>query len=188
MRPIFTVHAGEFLAATEIERFRTLALDVWIPSKDRGIDLLVTNPKNRTTVSLQIKFSKDFTSLQKRPELKLNFKATGWWKHKRDKIKESPADLWVFVLPSFEDKDSSFIVIRPDELLHRLDSITNHATHSATIHSYLGVTRTNKSKCWETRGTTKAELTAMIDGTHASDERDFSPFLNNWNLMTDMLK
>ncbi len=31
-----------------------------IPSKDTGIDLLVTDSKNRSAVSLQVKFSKDF--------------------------------------------------------------------------------------------------------------------------------
>ena len=184
MRPIFTVHAGEYLVATEIERrFRTL--DVWIPSKDRGIDLLVTNPDTQRMVSLQIKFSKDFTPLSKRPELKRSFKATGWWTHRRDKIRESPADLWVFVLPSFEDKDISFIVISPKELLRRLSII--HATRLATIHSYLWVTR--ESKCWETRdATTKDDQKAMIAGRHAPVERDFSRFLNNWDLMTDRLK
>ena len=72
MRPIFTVHAGEYLAATEIER-RFRNLDVWIPSKDRGIDLLVTNPETQRMVSLQIKFSKDFTQMGKQPELKMEF-------------------------------------------------------------------------------------------------------------------
>lgn len=184
MRPIFTVHAGEYLVATEIERrFRTLR--VWIPSKDRGIDLLVTNPETQRMVPLQIKFSKDFTPLSKRREFQRSFKATGWWTHRRDKIEKSPADLWVFVLPSFEDKDISFIVISPKELLRRLSII--HPTPSATIHSYLYVTR--ESKCWETRGaTTKDDQEAMIAGRHAPVERDFSLFLNNWDLMTDMLK
>lgn len=185
MRPIFTVHAGEYLAATEIER-RFRALDVWIPSKDRGIDLLVTNPKTQRMVSLQIKFSKDFSQIEKQPELKRSFKAIGWWTHKRDKIRESPADIWVFVLPSFEDKDTSFVVIQPKELLRRLSIIHVNATRAATIHSYLLVTR--ESKCWEARGTTKDEQKAMIAGRHVPAERDFSLFLNNWDLMTDRLK
>ena len=44
MRPIFTIDAGEYLAATEIQKtFRDL--QVWIPSKDTGIDLLVTDAR-----------------------------------------------------------------------------------------------------------------------------------------------
>ena len=185
MRPIFTVHAGEYLAATEIER-RFRNLDVWIPSKDRGIDLLVTNPETQRMVSLQIKFSKDFAQMGKQPELKWSFKATGWWTHRRDKIGKSPADLWVFVLPSFEDKDTSFVVIQPKELLRRLSII--HVTRTATIHSYLWVTRESKTKCWETRGITKDEQKAIIAGKPVPAERDFSLFLNNWDLMTDQLK
>jgi hypothetical protein len=59
MRPLFTVHAGEFLAGEYIERhFRNT--NVWVPTKDTGTDLLVTDKKNQATVSLQVKFSRDF--------------------------------------------------------------------------------------------------------------------------------
>ena len=44
MRPIFTVHAGEFLVGEHIEK-KFPELNVWIPSKDTGVDLLVTNKK-----------------------------------------------------------------------------------------------------------------------------------------------
>jgi len=55
MRPIFTIHAGEFLVGDFIEQhFRNT--NVWLPSKDSGVDLLVTNKKNQVTVSLQLKF------------------------------------------------------------------------------------------------------------------------------------
>jgi len=51
MRPIFTIHAGEYLAATEIQKtFRDL--QVWIPSKDTGIDLLVTDARQNRVASL----------------------------------------------------------------------------------------------------------------------------------------
>ena len=50
MRPIFTIHAGEYLVATEIEKkFRDLR--VWIPSKDIGIDLLVTDERQNKVAS-----------------------------------------------------------------------------------------------------------------------------------------
>ena len=58
MRPIFTINAGEYLAATEFQKtFRDL--QVWIPSKDTGIDLLVTDARQNRVASLQVKFSKD---------------------------------------------------------------------------------------------------------------------------------
>ena len=59
MRQLFTVHAGEFVVGDHIEKhFRRVNL--WVPSRDTGTDLLVTDSKNEKTVSLQIKFSRDF--------------------------------------------------------------------------------------------------------------------------------
>lgn len=59
MRPIFTIHAGEYLVATEIERAFP-HLQIWIPSKDTGVDLLVTDREQTKVASLQVKFSKDY--------------------------------------------------------------------------------------------------------------------------------
>ena len=74
MRPIFTVHAGEYLVGDYIEK-KFKGCRVWIPSKDTGIDLLVTDPRGNNGVSLQVKFSKDYII----PEVK----AAGWWTLKR---------------------------------------------------------------------------------------------------------
>jgi hypothetical protein len=35
-------------------------VNVWIPTKDTGVDLLVSDRKNKKAVSLQVKFSRDF--------------------------------------------------------------------------------------------------------------------------------
>jgi hypothetical protein len=64
MRPIFTVHAGEFLVGQYIEsRFK--GTNVWVPTKDRGFDLLITNGTHKKTLSLQVKFSRDFLPTMK---------------------------------------------------------------------------------------------------------------------------
>lgn len=60
MTPLFTIHAGEYLVGLYIERRYGKRFNVWIPSKDTGIDLLVSDRKNRRTASLQVKFGKDF--------------------------------------------------------------------------------------------------------------------------------
>src|SRR5436305_1888957 len=40
MKPLFTIHAGEFLVASYIEqRFKDYL--VWLPSRDLGVDLLL---------------------------------------------------------------------------------------------------------------------------------------------------
>src|SRR5205807_9167176 len=45
MRPLFTVHASELLVGQHIEQsFK--GKNVWIPTKDSGVDLLITNSKN----------------------------------------------------------------------------------------------------------------------------------------------
>jgi hypothetical protein len=64
MRPLFTVHAGEFLVGQHIEAsFKDK--NVWVPTKDGGVDLLVTNLANTKTVTLQVKFSRDFLPIMK---------------------------------------------------------------------------------------------------------------------------
>ena len=55
---MFTIHAGEYLVGLYVQQ--RLGLNVWIPAKDTGIDLLVTDHENRRTVSLQAKYGKDF--------------------------------------------------------------------------------------------------------------------------------
>jgi hypothetical protein len=48
MRPIFTIHAGEFLVGQDLE---AMGKKVWIPSKDDGVDLLVTDKANTKATS-----------------------------------------------------------------------------------------------------------------------------------------
>jgi hypothetical protein len=79
MRPIFTVHAGEYLVACEIET-RFPEYRVWIPSKDSGIDLLVTDDACRKVASIQVKFSKDHLASGKESRATEEIKSGGWWK------------------------------------------------------------------------------------------------------------
>ena len=39
MKPIFTIHEGEFLAGDHINRKLGHKYDVWVPTKDSGVDL-----------------------------------------------------------------------------------------------------------------------------------------------------
>ena len=122
MRPIFTIYAGEYLVADYIERHygKSHGVRVWVPSKDDGIDLLVTDQWCRKSVSLQVKYSKSY-------DCESAFDATGWWKLKREKVEASKADYWVFVVPEFcgKRKVSScyFVILTPKELIKRLKNI-----------------------------------------------------------------
>lgn len=68
MRPMFTIHAGEYLVGLYVQQ--RLGLNAWIPAKDTGIDLLVTDRENLRAVSLQAKYGKDFLPEERNPELR----------------------------------------------------------------------------------------------------------------------
>ena len=62
MKTLFTIHAGEYLVGNHLEKKYKKDIKVWIPSKDIGTDLLVTDSENKKSVSLQVKFSRDYSA------------------------------------------------------------------------------------------------------------------------------
>jgi len=178
MKLIFSVHAGEYLAGSHIEeKFRHINL--WIPAKDTGIDLLVSDRANRKTVSLQVKFSKDFLVTSKNwkaPEFQHKLRACGWWTLKGEKLLWSPADYWVFVLQGFANKSVDYVVIRPRELLRRLRRI--HHGRPRIWQVYLSVTKTGR--CWETRDLSKGDCLLIAGDKYSNPNRDFRKYLNAW--------
>lgn len=175
MRPLFTIHAGEYVVGNFIERkFRHVNL--WVPSRDTGTDLLVTDSKNKYAISLQVKFSRDFLATHMSSVLQKPLRACGWWSLNRDKLAKSKADYWVFVLMGFERRSTDFVVIKPSELLAHLDVI--HRKRKM-IQSYLWVTE--KNRCWEARGIKRQDHIAIAQGQYSNSKRDLSAYLNNWN-------
>jgi hypothetical protein len=174
MRPMFTVHVGEYLVGEHIERTHPRWSE-WVPSKDTGIDLLVSDPKNRKMVLLQVKFSKDFNPTHSSPLMQGRLLATGWWTHDPRRIRESPANLWVFALPAFVEKQTSFVILPPAELLWRFTAI--HGKGSKRIHWYFRVTKSNR--CWETRGLAKADEELVTLDRFECGDRDFTMYLNH---------
>jgi hypothetical protein len=173
VKPLFTVHAGEFLVDCEIERkFRRV--NVW---KDTGIDLLVSSYDNTKTVSLQVKFSRDYlVTHMKDAAFHKELRACGWWTPTRQQIEKSRAQYWVFVLVGFANRTTDFIIIKPDDLLKRLDAI--HEKAAKKFQSYLWVTQ--QGKCYETRGLNRSDQLLIAEKTFTNDARDFTAFLNNW--------
>jgi hypothetical protein len=182
MKPIFTMHAGEYLFGSYLEK-KFKQFNIWIPSKDTGVDLLVTDSKNRKTISLQVKFSKDFLVTDTEKTLQIGLKSIGWWALKRDKVKQSSADFWVFVMYSFEHKRMEFVIIPLKVLLER---ITRLHGNIRVIQSYLWVTARNK--CWETRGLSKREQILIANHSYHNKHRDFTEYLNNLDLIKKRLK
>jgi hypothetical protein len=182
MKPMFTVHVGEYLVGAHIERAYP-RWNVWIPSKDTGTDLLVSDAKNRRTVSLQVKFSKDFNPTHGSPLLQSRLMAAGWWTHDPKKIQQSNADFWVFVLQSFVEKQTSFIILPPTDLLRRFRSI--HGSSKKRVHSYLRVTKTLRR--WETRGLANVDQELVALDRYSNADRDFTVFLNAWRQIEKQL-
>lgn len=175
MRSLFTIHAGEFVVGEYIERtYRRVNL--WVPSRDTGTDLLVTDSMNEKAVSLQVKFSRDFLATHMPSTFQKPLRACGWWSLNREKITKSKADYWVFVLVGFERRSTDFVIIKPSDLLVRIDVIHGKAK---TIQSYLWVTE--KNRCWETRGLKRQEQLAIAQGQYTNDAREFTTYLRNWS-------
>jgi hypothetical protein len=183
MKPLFTIHAGEYLVGDYIERTFPV-WNLWLPSKDTGVDFLITDARHRKAVSIQVKFSKDFNPTHGSPLLQSRLLAAGWWTHDARKIQKSKADFWVFVLPSFVEKEISFIVLPPTELLRRLRAI--HGRSQTRIHSYLRVTKTKR--CWEARGLPNADQELIALDRFTDKNRDFTAFLNAWKQVEARLK
>jgi hypothetical protein len=176
MKPLFTIHGGEYLVGSYVEEhFRRV--NVWVPSKDTGVDLLISDRHNRRSLSLQVKFSKDFLVTHMGPEFQKDLRASGFWTIDRDRLQNSLADFWVFVLLGFARRTTDFVILPPKELLRRLRSI--HRSQKKTIRSFLTITE--RKRCWETRGLRHEDLLRIANGNYRKSSRDFYKWLNNWD-------
>ena len=181
MKPIFTIHAGEYIVAATLEKkFRDY--NIWLPSKDTGIDLLLTNNTNTKIASLQVKFSKDFSTTHTKEIFRPNIKSTGWWTLNRQKITSSKADFWVFILYSLENKTQDFIIIKPSVLLSIFD---NTGRNTNSIHCYITVT--NHDTVFETRGLNDNDMQLICSDKFVNRDRDLKKHLNDWTSVSNKL-
>jgi hypothetical protein len=155
---------------------------VWIPSKDTGIDMLVTDSENLKTVSIQVKYSKDFSEGSVN-DFDRKLKACGWWRLNRDKVEESEANYWVFVLYNVLGKVPDFLIIEPMCLLEKT---MKYQKDSKVITVYFWVTKDGK-RCWDGRGLKEKERNEIINSKSENDSRNFTQFLNNWQPIKDSL-
>ena len=130
-----------------------------------------------------MKFSKDFSSTYSKEIFKPHIKGTGWWTLNRDKIEESKADFWVFILYSLKEKTHDFVIIKPADLLNIFDK-TNRNTKS--IHCYITVT--NYNTVFETRGLNSSDMKLIFENQFTDDFRDLKKYLNDWTPITQNLK
>jgi hypothetical protein len=181
MHPLFTIHAGEFLVGEYIERTFS-SLKVWMPTKDTGVDLLITDADARRTKSLQVKLSRDYRLPFATEDFDRSLIAAGWLTLNHEKIEKSPAGWWVIVVVSHERKmKPQFIVIPPSELLARLEKIHGK---KKTYHFYPWVTKSGL--CLDGRGLHKSERAQLANGALKLGPRDLSKFLNNWSCLQNL--
>lgn len=175
MKPLFTIHSGEYLVGSYIER-KFKHVNVWLPSRDIGVDLLVTDGQTHRAVRLQVKFSKDYLVTDMGPAFQKQLRTCGWFPINRKKLQNSPADFWVFVLLGFARRTMDFLVVPRRELWRQLQAI--HGPQNI-IQSYLWVTE--QKRCWETRGLRRKDQLQVAEGTFKQKRRDFTTWLNNWS-------
>jgi hypothetical protein len=178
MRPMFTIHAGEFLVGQYIEsNFR--GKNVWVPTKDTGVDLLITNVDNTQTVTLQVKYSRDFLPVMKlEAAVFRQLKSRTWFRIERDSLAKSPARYWVFVLLGFERHSCDYLIIEPKAMLGKLTAIHGESALDKVYQIYICVT--DDGKAWLTRGLKASAYAAIANNDFDDVDRDVSPHLNNW--------
>lgn len=175
MKPLFTVHAGEFLVGDYISRKLKRQFDVWLPVRDTGVDLLVTprgKPSHRKQpVRIQVKFSRGFGDRLKHPE----FLARGWYTLQPAKIRKSEADFWVFVILALR-QEPIFVVVPLRELRRRIPKLSPRIWH-------LYLTVYENKRCFNTRGMKRHELTCALTDGVADPRCDYANYLENWKLL-----
>lgn len=174
MRPLFTVHAGEFLVGDYIGRKLKKKYDAWLPVRDSGVDLLLTPKKGRRrTVKIQVKFSRGFGDKLDQPE----FIARGWYTLEPEKILRSQADVWVFVILTLR-QEAHFVLVPLKELKRRLKRLKKRRR---IWHLYITVYA--GKKCFDTRDLRREQVVACPESGVDDPCRDYCDFLENWKVL-----
>lgn len=180
MKPLFTVHGGEFVVGSYIEE-NYKNYDVWVPSKDTGIDLLVTKKDDFSIKpkTIQVKSSKDYKNVKYVPQHMI--KARSWFDVGHDKLKNSSAKYWVFVILD-EKGNKNFIIIKKDDLLKKLEKSYGNIE---VFRIYLTILELGKRRvCYDMRSLKKQLVVNIVNKlSKCPQERDYSNNLNAWNII-----
>jgi len=173
MKPIFTIHEGEFLVGDHINRKFGRKYNVWVPTKDSGVDLLVTRKTGGgKPVGLQVKFSRSFDTSD---ELTRHVLATSWYTLDPKKVRQSQADLWVFVFMTLRH-ERYFVLLPTSELRKRIPRSCG-AKWNLYLWAYAD------GSCYQVRD---LNLEGRLNAVHRGVQdryRDFSNWFENWQLL-----
>ena len=181
MNPIFLIHAGEFLFAKQVEANHR-DLNCWVPSKDRGVDLLLTSSDNRKTVGVQVKSSRSYLRGAGPGDGSERLKIGGWCNFSRNRLENSPADIWSFVLISPRRSEPPvFLNIPPADLLQRLEKI-HGVRDKYSIYPWV----TSDNKALDGRSLSQGEKLALENYELDWGDRDFTDCLEAWDFLEDL--
>src|SRR3954453_12680962 len=121
------------------------------------------------------------------PQLLKRLKSCTWFTATEKTLLESPAQLWVFVLLGFERRTFDYLVITPAKLLEHLKKVApDHASSNPSRPYQIYIWVTQNGRAWLTRGLKKAEQESVATNTFVNANRDLTPYLNDWRLITDL--
>ena len=146
----------------------------WFPMKDDGVDLLLTCPKKRkgNPIMVQVKWSRDYGPGSGIPK--------SWYTLKKDKIRNSKADVWIFVIMGCGKTgrrfEPNFVIIPIGELRNRMPRRGGGIWH-LYLHIFL------RRYCYNTRGLKDRDY-ELAESGKLRGERNFSQFLENWDILT----
>ncbi len=192
MRPIFTIHAGEFIFGEEVERLDS-SVRLWLPTKDTGVDFLLTNQKNTKSVGVQVKMSRDYRPNVASSKFEEALDAAGWFVFSAKKLRQSEAEIWSLVLVSRERRSRPyFLNISPLELLEKLEAI--HGKKDS-YHLYIwvlsrakltDVNTENGYICIEGREIKKDGKEKIASGDYFFGERELTQYLDSWGFVKNL--
>ena len=99
-----------------------------------------------------------------------------WASLRSRETEEIGADFWVFMLLGFNGRTKDFVLIPPEDLLQRLESI-HRSPNKSKFQTYLWTT---EKQCFETRGLPEQVRLKVAHGQYEDTSRDLSQWLNNW--------
>jgi hypothetical protein len=169
MRNLYAPTPGELLVGQELEK---RGYQVYIPTKDKGIDLLAT--KGTAVLRFQVKESRVYLQPSGSP-------AWTSWTQLQSRIlrdaAEGGVDLFVFVIHALDETGRRvkfkplYVVIPPMDLEERLRRYRPDS-EDRSVYWYVDGDR----RLWELRGTRR------VDTNYEVDERDFTDYLHAWPL------
>lgn len=172
-----------------IDNLAKQGFEVYLPFKDKGIDLLAIRDWQRARpVRVQVKGSRVY------PDSDSPFYPEGCW-HRLNKEKlirsRHAVDVFVFVWPSFRNAESGrpdmqYLIVPVGDLIDRL---RHYQKGRWDMYISLGQ-QGGKSRVADLRRSPGERLATILlgDGTLADPQRDYTEYLNNWDSIAGLAR